>query len=175
MLAKGKQRQFAIKGGCQGPSKGPRWPLPKIFLEQANNRQLSDHSASCQDFWPQQLLGSVYGESMPVRMEWGPAAEWKVDRKGSFTLTLFQGTCCCCCDVAQSCPTPSDPMDCSPPGSSVHGIFQATVLEWGAIAFSSKVLSFCLIPCSPFITEASSIQTCKVASVVSDSLQHYRL
>ena len=37
---------------------------------------------------------------------------------------------------AQSCPTPSDPMDCSPPGSSVHGIFQARVLEWGAIAFS---------------------------------------
>ena len=40
-------------------------------------------------------------------------------------------------EVAQSCPTPSDPMDCSPPGSSVHGIFQARVLEWGAIAFSS--------------------------------------
>ena len=36
----------------------------------------------------------------------------------------------------QSCPTLSDPMDCSPPGSSVHGIFQARVLEWGAIAFS---------------------------------------
>ena len=36
----------------------------------------------------------------------------------------------------QSCPTPCDPMDCSPPGSSVHGIFQARVLEWGAIAFS---------------------------------------
>ena len=39
-------------------------------------------------------------------------------------------------EVAQSCPTVSDPMDCSPPGSSVHGIFQAQVLEWGAIAFS---------------------------------------
>ena len=41
-------------------------------------------------------------------------------------------------EVAQSCPTLSDPMDCSPPGSSVHGIFQARVLEWGAIAFSTK-------------------------------------
>ena len=40
-------------------------------------------------------------------------------------------------EVAQSCPTLSDPMDCSLPGSSVHGIFQAGVLEWGAIAFSS--------------------------------------
>ena len=37
-------------------------------------------------------------------------------------------------EVAQSCPTPSDPMDCSLPGSSVHGIFQTRVLEWGAIA-----------------------------------------
>ena len=40
-------------------------------------------------------------------------------------------------EVAQSCPTLSDPMDCSLPGSSVHGIFQARVLEWGAIAFSN--------------------------------------
>ena len=37
-------------------------------------------------------------------------------------------------EVAQSCPTLSDPMDCSLPGSSVHGIFQARILEWGAIA-----------------------------------------
>ena len=38
-------------------------------------------------------------------------------------------------EVAESCPTLRDPMDCSLPGSSVHGIFQARVLEWGAIAF----------------------------------------
>ena len=52
-------------------------------------------------------------------------------------------------EVAQSCLTLSDPMDCSPPGSSVHGIFQAGVLEWGAIAFSEgdllrRVLNFYL-------------------------------
>ena len=41
----------------------------------------------------------------------------------------------------QSCPTLSDPMDCSLPGSSVHGIFQARVLEWGAIAFSAAQCS----------------------------------
>ena len=41
-------------------------------------------------------------------------------------------------EVAQSCPTLSDPMDFSLPGSSIHGIFQARVLEWGAIAFSYK-------------------------------------
>ena len=39
-------------------------------------------------------------------------------------------------EVTESCPTLSDPMDCSPPGSSIHEIFQARVLEWGAIAFS---------------------------------------
>ena len=43
-------------------------------------------------------------------------------------------------EVAQSCLTLSDPMDCSPPGSSIHGIFQARVLEWGAIAFSTQLL-----------------------------------
>ena len=41
-------------------------------------------------------------------------------------------------EVTQSCPTLCDPMDCSLPGSSVHGIFQARVLEWGAIAFSNN-------------------------------------
>ena len=44
-------------------------------------------------------------------------------------------------EVTQSCPTLSDPMDCSLPGSSIHGIFQAGVLEWGAIAFSDIMSS----------------------------------
>ena len=44
-------------------------------------------------------------------------------------------------EVTQSCLTLRDPMDCSPPGSSIHGIFRATVLEWGAIAFSTIVFS----------------------------------
>ena len=42
---------------------------------------------------------------------------------------------------AQSCPTLSNPKDCSPPGSSIHGIFQARLLEWVAIAFS-KVCAY---------------------------------
>ena len=41
-------------------------------------------------------------------------------------------------EVAQLCPTLSNPMDYSPPDFSIHGIFQARVLEWGAIAFSEK-------------------------------------
>ena len=41
-------------------------------------------------------------------------------------------------EVAKSCPTLRDPMDCSPPGSSIHGIFQARILEWVAIVFSER-------------------------------------
>ena len=58
-------------------------------------------------------------------------------------------------EVAQLCLTLSDPMVCSLPGSSVHGIFQARVLEWGAIAFSI-LCPFCSLnvfsPHSPFLT-----------------------
>ena len=60
-------------------------------------------------------------------------------------------------EVAQLCLTLSDPMDCSLPGSSIHGIFQARILEWVAIAFS-PISSCC----------------CCVASVVSDSARPRR-
>src|SRR5574340_627138 len=60
-------------------------------------------------------------------------------------------------EVAQSCPTLRDPMDCSLLGSSIHGIFRARVLEWGAITFSYKIvtaaaaksLQLCLTLCNP--------------------------
>ena len=55
-------------------------------------------------------------------------------------------------EVTQSCPTLSDPMDCSPPGSSIHGIFQARVLEWGAVAFSDSLkpsIQSCILSVSP--------------------------
>ena len=45
-------------------------------------------------------------------------------------------------EIIQSCPTLRDPLDCSLPGSSIHGIFQAWVLEWGAIAFSAVMLNY---------------------------------
>ena len=48
-------------------------------------------------------------------------------------------------EVPQSCPTPSDPMDCCLPGTSIHGIFQARVLEWVAIAFSIRSVQDVLI------------------------------
>ena len=60
-------------------------------------------------------------------------------------------------EVAQSCPTLSDPVDCSTLDSSIHGIFQARVLEWGAIAFflggtaaaAAKSLQSCPTLCNP--------------------------
>ena len=47
-------------------------------------------------------------------------------------------------EVAQSCSTLRDPMDCSLPGYSIHGIFHARVLEWGAIAFSDNTITIVL-------------------------------
>ena len=64
-------------------------------------------------------------------------------------------------EVAQSCPTPRDPMDCSLPGSSIHEILQARALEWGAIALSiaitrqtfvGKVMSFLFNMLSRLVT-----------------------
>ena len=69
-------------------------------------------------------------------------------------------------EVAWSCPTLSDPMDCSPPGSSVHGIFQARILEWGAIAFSMLKANFPLFP--NYVHSWSSLpSTCFYSSQIS--------
>ena len=59
-------------------------------------------------------------------------------------------------EVAQSCPTLSDPMDPSLPGSSIHGIFQARVLEWGAIAFSSTTLEIEMLSSKSVFLKVSS-------------------
>ena len=60
----------------------------------------------------------------------------------------------CESEVTRSCLILSNPMDCSPPGSSIHGIFQARVLEWGAIAFSNGYLSYAML------CYAKSLQSC---------------
>ena len=88
--------------------------------------------------------------------------------KQTTTNQFFLATCYLLCGKAaaaakslQSCPTLCDPMDCSPPGSSIHGIFQARVLERGAIAFS--MWKCCCCCCC-----------CQVAPVVSDSVRPNR-
>ena len=62
-------------------------------------------------------------------------------------------------EVTQSCLTLSDPMDCSLPGSSVHGIFQARILEWGTIAFSVLPHGLCI-----FSNVLTPVLTCLVPS-----------
>ena len=63
-------------------------------------------------------------------------------------------------EVIQSCPTLSDSMDCSPPGSSIHGIFQARVLEWGAIAFSETLYSKLTKKISPHLSSILFFKIC---------------
>ena len=55
-------------------------------------------------------------------------------------------------------------MDCSPPGSSVHGIFQARVLEWGAIAFSKRYIYHL-----PFITDSTDMSLNKLQEIMKDT------
>ena len=61
-------------------------------------------------------------------------------------------------EVVQSCQTGSDPMDCSLPGSSIHGICQASVLEWGAIAFFGEPRHFHPYHCSLYPEQASYLR-----------------
>ena len=67
-------------------------------------------------------------------------------------------------EVAQSCPTLRDPMDCSLLGSSVHGIFQARALEWGAIAFSHILSRFVII----FLPRSKCLNFVAAVTVCSD-------
>ena len=67
-------------------------------------------------------------------------------------------------EVAQSCPTLSDPMDCSLPGSSVHGIFQARVLEWGVMAFSNGTLLLLLLL---LLSSFSRVQLCAIPQMAA--------
>ena len=82
-------------------------------------------------------------------------------------------------EVAESCPTLRDPMDCSLPGSSVLGIFQARVLEWGAIAFSPDRRGNVLIQiplqgrtCCPVVRSAVSRQTRLQTAVTRGDMSH---
>ena len=78
-------------------------------------------------------------------------------------------------EVAQSCPTLRDPMDCSLPGSSAHGIFQARGLEWGAIAFSvprSKRLLISWLQSPPAVILEPKKRKSVTVSIVSPSICH---
>ena len=68
--------------------------------------------------------------------------------------------------LLQSCPSLCDPIDCSPPGSSVHGIFQARVLEWGAIAFSNDCSGLPITALPFFLLGVST--TCSGTQVLTE-------
>ena len=102
----------------------------RIFLDQGSN--------PCPLHWQV--------DSLPLSHQGSPRTSFEVmDLKFQFYLLLtvkfwknyFPGESQS--EVAQSCPTLHDPMDCSLPGSSIHGTIQARVLEWGAIAFSKQI------------------------------------
>ena len=104
----------------------PTWvslTLDAGYLFTAASRVLSNSEV----FFPQQPLETSW--SLSVMMAVTIQCMWNFH-----TISLAAAAAA---KSLQSCPTPSDPMDCSPPGSSVHGILQARVLEWGAIAFSN--------------------------------------
>ena len=83
-------------------------------------------------------------------------------------------------EVTQSCPTLSNPMDCSLPGSSIHGIFQARVLEWGAIAFS-EIMCYCLAnqavstPGCPFLSHCYTERNIIKEMLASTGLEQCKL
>ena len=77
---------------------------------------------------------SIYHLSMYLTSKYELSTPCTILEVWSFNVLLDE--ICVSIKLLQSCPTLCDPMDCSFPGSSVHGIFQARVLEWGAIAFS---------------------------------------
>ena len=62
--------------------------------------------------------------------------KWKRTKKPLLSSNVCVCVSVCVCSVAQSCLTPRDPIGCSPPVSSIHGISQARILEWAAISFS---------------------------------------
>ena len=68
-------------------------------------------------------------------------------------------------EVSQSCPTLSDPMDCSLPDSSIHGIFQARVLEWGAIAFYSAIKNDEILPFATTWIDIESIMLSEISQM----------
>ena len=117
----------------------------------------------CSDFGAQKLkLATVSTVSPSIYHEvMGPDAMilvfWMLSFKPTFSLSSFTFFKRLFAKLLQSCPILCDPMDCSLPGSSIHGTFQARVLEWAVIAFSkrlfaaaaAKSLQLCPTQCDP--------------------------
>ena len=81
--------------------------------------------------WYNLLLTQFYGKE-----NWSSLREWLLPKRPMLADSSVCVCVCVCVWVTQLCPTLCDPMDCNLPGSSVHGILQARILEWVAMSFS---------------------------------------
>ena len=126
----------------------PLWKIARHFLIKQNMQILNDPAIHL-GIYPRAvdtllLLSRVSHVQLCATHRWQPTRlcrPWDSPGKNTGVGCHFLLQCMKVkseSEVAQSCLTLCDPMNCSPPGSSVHGIFQARVLEWGAIAFSSR-------------------------------------
>ena len=79
-------------------------------------------------------MGDFGGKTVPEKTEGKKGEMWALTRK---FFVFYTSAAAAAAKSLQSCPTLRYPTDCSLPGSPIHGIFQARVLEWGAIAFSN--------------------------------------
>ena len=77
-------------------------------------------------------------------------------------------------EVAQSCPALHDPMDCSSPGSSIHGIFQARVLEWVAITWMQLISFSVICPCTVSVVSYGYLVSCFILGALLLYLNTFR-
>ena len=90
---------------------------------------------------------------------------------------LLASPCYCYFSVTKLCPTVCDPMDCGPPGSSVHGILQARILEWAAIPFSRGIFltqgsNLGLLHCRQILNHLSHQESPRISTLLP-FLEHY--
>ena len=102
----------------------------------------TDAKAETPILWPPHAKSWLIGKDSDAGRDWGQEKGTTEDERAGWHHRLNgHAAAAAAAKLLQSCPTLCDPMDCSLPGSSIHGIFQARVMEWGAIAFSAVDMS----------------------------------
>ena len=108
--------------------------IPSVFIRESRGR-LHTHTQRRNPIWSQMQRQEWCGHSQEL------PSDQMLEARIRFSLRMSRGTAalttlCCCCLVSQLCPTLWDPMDYSPPGSSVHEVSQVRTLHWVVISFS---------------------------------------
>ena len=166
---------FPMAGGSQGSSLGYSFPNWKMSLRSPSTIEIQDFfffffffGESLEFFWSS-IKAAAPSHPVSHQTLWplwsNPLRPWpsyhplsRLDRDNSIGLHTAAWKKV---QVAQSCPTLCDPMDCSPPGTSIHGILQARMPEWVAVPFCSRCLSDLLknreFPSSPVVSTRHSL------------------